>query len=227
MKWEFLKYKIRYFCIKFSSKRKKERDIKEKTLQDKLSGLYIKIYNLEDEFSKNNTIIEVNQVKSDLKEIEDYKVNGLIMRSKEKWFELGETNSKYFLNLEKYHASKKSVRKLLKADNTYTEDKKEILSMLKQYYEELYSSKCSKNLNDIEIYINQASLPILSDLDWIMLDEPINLEECYETLKKFKSNKSPGNDGITADFYKKFWPLIGFTLLESFQESIREGGLSH
>ena len=53
------------------------------------------------------------------------------------------------------------------------------------------------------------------------------MEECYETLKTFKSNKRPGNDGITADFYKKFWPLIGPTLLESFQESIREGEQSH
>ena len=54
MKWEFLKYKIRYICIKFSSKGKKERDIKEKTLQDKLSELYIKLDNLEEEFLKYN-----------------------------------------------------------------------------------------------------------------------------------------------------------------------------
>ena len=34
-----------------------------------------------------------------------------------------------------------------------------------------------------------------------------------------KSNKSPGLDGITTEFYKTFWPILGNLLVQVFNES--------
>ena len=51
-------------------------------------------------------------------------------------------------------------------------------------------------------------------------------EECYETLKTFKINKSPGNDGLTSEFYKKFWPLFGTMIVNSFNCSYQFGQLT-
>ena len=39
--------------------------------------------------------------------------------------------------------------------------------------------------------------------------------ECYNVLKTFQKNKSPGNDGLTVEFYTAFWPLIGTLLVDS------------
>ena len=33
-------------------------------------------------------------------------------------------------------------------------------------------------------------------------------------IDKMKKNKSPGLDGISIEFYKKFWPLIGNLLVK-------------
>ena len=33
----------------------------------------------------------------------------------------------------------------------------------------------------------------------------VTIEECTSVLNSFKENKSPGNDGLTIEFYKFFW----------------------
>ena len=39
--------------------------------------------------------------------------------------------------------------------------------------------------------------------------------ECYKALQTFQKNKSPGNDGLTVEFYLAFWPLFRSLLVES------------
>ena len=33
--------------------------------------------------------------------------------------------------------------------------------------------------------------------------------ECMAVLKKMKQNKTPGNDGLSVEFYLSLWPVIG------------------
>ena len=54
----------------------------------------------------------------------------------------------------------------------------------------------------------------------------ITIEECYETLKTFKNKKSPGNDGLTIEFYRKCRPLFGRMVVNSFNYSYHFGQLS-
>ena len=45
-------------------------------------------------------------------------------------------------------------------------------------------------------------------------------------MKTFKSNKTPGNDGLTIEFYKNFWSVLGKFCVSSFNESFKSGELS-
>ena len=54
----------------------------------------------------------------------------------------------------------------------------------------------------------------------------LTLEECRTVLKTLKNNKAPGNDGIPVEFYKKFFPLFGHYLVDSFNQSYTEGELT-
>ena len=54
----------------------------------------------------------------------------------------------------------------------------------------------------------------------------ITIEECYEILKTFKNKKSPGNDGLTIEFYRKCWPLFGTMVVNSFNYSYNFGQFS-
>ena len=224
-KWEYLKYKIRQFSIKLSKCKAKERRDKEKDLNLKLQQLQNEIdeiTNPEDEKLQE----EYEQIKAALEEIDEYKTEGLIIRSKINWFEKGEKSTKYFLGLENSHFKKKHMCKLQSEDGTVTTDNTEILKLQRQFYEELYSSKLETNEKEIDTYLKEIVVPSLSEECKIKMESPFTIDECYDTLKTFKNNKSPGNDGISAEFYKKFWPIFGKYIVDSFNESFEKGELT-
>ena len=43
----------------------------------------------------------------------------------------------------------------------------------------------------------------------------------------FPNGKAPGNDGLTAEFYKGFWNLLGQQLTDSLNVSFEHGELSN
>ena len=60
----------------------------------------------------NATKLEIEKLKREIETLYDEKVERLIVRSRARWHEHGEKNSKYFLNLEKRNNIKKHIRKL-------------------------------------------------------------------------------------------------------------------
>ena len=47
------------------------------------------------------------------------------------------------------------------------------------------------------------------------------MNECVEALKKFNKNKSPGMDGLTAEFYLRFWNELGKVMVDSFNFALQ------
>ena len=47
------------------------------------------------------------------------------------------------------------------------------------------------------------------------------------TLKTFQKNKTPGNDGLTVEFYLVFWPIVGKHLTDCFNYVHDPGKLSN
>ena len=64
------------------------------------------------------------------------------------------------------------MNKLQKSDGTFTANQKEILEGQTEFYSDLYKSKST---------ISKSAI--------------LTIDECYDTLKTFSANKTPGNDG--------------------------------
>ena len=60
----------------------------------------------------------------------------------------------------------------------------------------------------------------------MMCEGTLSCDECLEALKKFPYGKAPGNDGLTAEFYKGFQNLLGQQLTDSLNYSFEHGELS-
>ena len=73
--------------------------------------------------------------------------------------------------------------------------------------------------------MNQTVNEILPD-DKLLLDLPINDLEIGTALKELASNKSPGGDGFTVNFYKFFWPDIKQLVIQSLKHAINRGHMS-
>ena len=140
---------------------------------------------------------QIQQIETELEKIDDYKTQGLIVRSQVRWFEQGEKSNKYFLNLEKLHNTGKTIRKLKDENNIEVTDHKIILKICEKYYQDLYSSKTWKSSKEIENYIKLIDIPQLTKNENEKLIKPITKAECYNTIKTFSSGKCPGNDGLS------------------------------
>ena len=55
------------------------------------------------------------------------------------------------------------------------------------------------------------------------LIEDFTIEEFKDALFGMKNNSAPGEDGLTAAFYKKFWNLLGPHLTDSLLAGIDQG----
>ena len=220
VQWELIKYEIRKFSIKYSKIKQKEVNREEKELE-------LKLISLERSISRGDNLTEYNEVKQKLETIENERVKGIILRSKVQWHEEGEKSTKYFLGLEKSNAIKKHIRKLKMTDGTIITDPKQILGKQVEFYKNLYCSKIDQYKND-DINLNNVFEKIkkLNDEDREKCEGLIAIHECESALKVFAKNKSPGNDGITAEFYQYFWPEIKDTLVECYNYAYDRNELS-
>ena len=50
--------------------------------------------------------------------------------------------------------------------------------------------------------------------------------ECLAALNSFQKNKTPGTDGLTAEFYVFFWDKLSKFLVNSFNSGFQKGELS-
>ena len=95
--WEMIKMEIRAFTIKYSKQKAKATHNEETRLLIRLGQLQESLGRKYSDMDK----VEMNKIKTKLEKISAFKTRGTIIRSRARWYELGEKNSKYFLNLEK------------------------------------------------------------------------------------------------------------------------------
>ena len=63
----------------------------------------------------------------------------------------------------------------------------------------------STTQEDYDEYIQDLSLPRLSDEERDNMEGLLTCEECKKVLETFQKDKSPGEDGFTVEFYQFFF----------------------
>ena len=221
--WDWMKYNIRAHTIQYSKRKARERNEREKSLQEE----YAKAKHIfETDPSDLNASI-LNSAKDMLELFYEEKVKGIIIRARARWHEHGEKSTKYFLNLEKRNRIKKYMRKL-NVNGSITTDPLNILSEQQRFYQELYTSrnKNEDNSQMIESFLKDLNVPKLSEEQKVSCEGKITAEECALLLESFSNNKSPGNDGIPIEFYRRFWPLISEPFIQCTNECFEKGEMS-
>ena len=105
-------------------------------------------------------------------------------------------------------------------------EEKEILKVIQEFYEDLYSSEVSTSQEQFDLFTRNLIFPKLPDEDREGIEGPLTLDECKSVLELFQENKSPGEDGFTVEFYKYFFDSVGSYLLKSLNAAYEVGKLS-
>ena len=227
MLWEIIKLEIRTQTIPYCVMKKRQKEKTERDLNKKFTTLFEKV-NSGARIEKE-TWQEFSQVKLQLDNLERERARVVIIRSKAQWVEEGEKNTSYFLRLEKHNYCNKLITKLKVGENLIT-DPIQILDEGQNFYQNLYSENVGHDESHMReignTFTNTDSLPKINAIQQKHCERLMTENDLLKGLKAFKNGKTPGTDGLNAEFYKFFWHDIKQFLLASINYSLEHGTLS-
>ena len=171
--------------------------------RSKIDELEIEITHLSNSNSDNN---KLEMLKNEHRTLLSTNCEGARIRSRIKWWEEGEKSTKYFHDLEKSKAKSKTWDCILDENKQLIYGTKNIQKRQVRFYKELFTSEVVSN--DHSFFLDHTGKQLPPDLrDSLEID--LSNEEVISAIKKMANDKSPGQDGITIEFYKTHWNLIG------------------
>ena len=157
----------------------------------------------------------------------DYLSKGAIIRSRATWYEKGKKNNKYSVGLESHRRKKGCIRKIFTSSGHLTSDPKRIMTEVEQFYSDLYSANAGSS-NVSYSFLHKPEFPKLTTEKKNICEGILSVKECFVCLQLFENNKSPGDDGLTDEFYKTaFWNSVGGLLVDSLNCAYDRGELSN
>ena len=69
-------------------------------------------------------------------------------------------------------------------------------------------------------FLSNSGIPKLTFNEARICDGKLTVGECYKSLQLFESNKSPGNNGFTVEFYRAFWHILGNLMVDSLNNIV-------
>ena len=94
------------------------------------------------------------------------------------------------------------------------------------FYKHLFRST-NPNKEHMSEYITSAETRTIDNNLADELDSEFSINELDAVYSKLKNIKSPGWDGLTAEFLKIFWDDIRLVLFNCYQESINNCSCRH
>ena len=96
--------------------------------------------------------------------------------------------------------------------------------IIKDYNQQLYANKMD-NLEEMDEFLEKQNFPKLNQEEIENLNRPITNTEIKTVTRNLPTNKSPGPDGFTAEFYQKVREELTPILCKLFQKITEEGKL--
>lgn len=133
-------------------------------------------------------------------------------KSRDKWLEEGDCNTKYFYALATHRRCCNFIDEIWCEGKKFSGNK-ELREAARNYFSKLYDEEfsCWPKLDDLQF--NR-----LLDASNQLLEVEFSVDEVADCLKSCNGNKSPGPDGFNMKFLQNFWYLIEDDVMGIFKE---------
>ena len=100
-------------------------------------------------------------------------------------------------------SEKTQINRIRNEKEEVTTDTAEIQRITRDYYKQLYANKMD-NLEEMDKFLEKHNILRLNQQEIETINRPITSTEIETVIKNLPTNKSPGTDGFTGEFYQTF-----------------------
>jgi len=201
------KQTIKYCTLKHKCKKNKEKKIRER-LEKQID-------------EKVQDVQKIKEIQEELKEFEENKYKGAMLRSKVKYLVEGEKCTKFFFDLEKKKGRSEMIKELKKENGEIIEANEEILKETRVFFEKLFSAEEVKEEEKMELMKLIKTKVCKEESE--ECDRSISKEEIGRAINDLNKRKSPGIDGLGSEFYVTFKDILTNILREVYEEIFEKG----
>ena len=134
-----------------------------------------------------------------------------------------EKPTKFFFNLERKKQEWACITKLRTANGQVTTDE-EILEQTRKFYSQLYSNE-QVDVDVQEELISKMDTRLREDMKRTC-ERSVDKAELTAALNKMNTNKSPGPNGLTTEFYRTFWTELEEDMVDLFNYNYSLGNMT-
>nr|GEW46955.1 RNA-directed DNA polymerase, eukaryota, reverse transcriptase zinc-binding domain protein [Tanacetum cinerariifolium] len=133
---------------------------------------------------------------------EKLEASELAQKVKIKWSIEGDENSRFFHGMLNKKRNQQAIRGILK-EGKWVDDPKAVKDKFLSHFQERFDTPTTNRLMlDLE-FPKQISVEQLQDLE-----RNVSIEEIKRAVWDCGLDKSPGPDGFTFDFYRRYWDIL-------------------
>ena len=139
-------------------------------------------------------------------------------RCKKNWIPKGDCPSKILFSKVKSRQQKNQITFLLDDQGVLQCGQSDVQSIIVQSLKKTFKSDTSPPYDpEIDTVLRELDLPRFNSSQLANLDRPFTAAEIRTTIFSLGNCKSPSPDGITVEFFKAHWEVVGASVVLGIQ----------
>ncbi|GJU28851.1 RNA-directed DNA polymerase, eukaryota [Tanacetum coccineum] len=174
-----------------------------------------------DQLGPNDSLIaRRHELKCNLNDLKEMETRDAFQKSKVRWAIEGDENSSYFHGIINKKRSHLAIRGVFD-DGIWCTDPIKVKKLFHDHYETRFNKPSSARLRLNFFFPHRLSCDQVADLEQV-----VSHDEIRSAVWDCGDNKSPGPDGFTFEFFKKYWKCIGPDFCEAVEQFFKHGSFS-
>ena len=179
----------------------------KKQEKSQINSLTLHLKQLEKEEERKSKVSrrkEIIKIRTEINEIEKKKTIAQINKIKSGFFEkINKIDKPLATFIKKKKTDRTQINKIRNGKGEITTDTTEIERIIRNCYKQLYVNKMD-NLEEMDKLLERYNFPRLKQEELENINRSITSIEIETVIKNLPTNKSPGPDGFTGEFYQTF-----------------------